>query len=300
MTNLIKLYCTICQCHDSRFLAAKQRQSNNNCPKFTDDELITVYLWGLKQQLFKRKAIYNYTKTMLHDYFPALPSYQAFCRRLNRLSEAFRVLAEILSEKTHEYLLQDTNYEREYIIDSCPIMLAKDSRSNRAKVATEFCNFTRNAVKNQWYHGCKVHIIAFSRPGMMPVPCSMHIAPARSCDLYTARQIFMNCAPIQDGKLYADRAYISASWKEDLKNLYHVDVETPRKKKPTDYFKGGDVRSSTISSMRQPIESFFNWLICKTGIQQASHIRSEQGLLFHVFSALAFASLSFYFSLFYY
>ena len=72
--------------------------SNNNCPKFTDDEQITVYLWGVKKQLFTRKAIYNYTKEELYSYFPDLPSYQAFCRRLNRLSEAFRALAEIWSD----------------------------------------------------------------------------------------------------------------------------------------------------------------------------------------------------------
>ena len=44
--KLIELYCTICQCNDSRFLEGAQRQSNNNCPKFSDEELITVYLWG--------------------------------------------------------------------------------------------------------------------------------------------------------------------------------------------------------------------------------------------------------------
>ena len=77
MKKLIELYCTICQCNDNRFLEGKQRLSNNNCPKFTDDELITVYLWGVKKQLFTRKAIYNYTKEELYSYFPDLPSYQA-------------------------------------------------------------------------------------------------------------------------------------------------------------------------------------------------------------------------------
>ena len=38
-------------------------------------------------------------------------------------------------------------------------------------------------------------------------------------------------------------------------------------------------------------ESFFNWLNVKTSIQSAFHIRSLQGLFFHVFSALAFANL---------
>ena len=87
--KLIELYCTICQCNDSRFREELQRQSNNNCPQFTDEELITVYLWGKGQQLLTRKAIYNYTKSHLFEWFPALPSYQAFCRRLNRIAEHF-------------------------------------------------------------------------------------------------------------------------------------------------------------------------------------------------------------------
>ena len=46
-----------------------------------------------------------------------------------------------------------------------------------------------------------------------------------------------------------------------------------------------------ISALRQPIEVFFNWLQAKTHIQSASHVRSCAGLLFHIFSSLAFAAL---------
>ena len=41
--------------------------------------------------------------------------------------------------------------------------------------------------------------------------------------------------------------------------------------------------------MRQPIESLFNWIEEKTGIQCASKVRSYQGLLVHVFGRLAAA-----------
>ena len=138
-TKLIKLYCTICQCNDSRFLEGKQRLSNNNCPKFSDEELITVYLWGKAQQLLTRKAIYNYTKSHLLDWFPALPSYQAFCRRLNRLTPAFQALAEIWTEET----LAQTEDTRHYAVDSCPVMSARRSYSSHAKVGQEFCGRRR-------------------------------------------------------------------------------------------------------------------------------------------------------------
>jgi hypothetical protein len=43
--------------------------------------------------------------------------------------------------------------------------------------------------------------------------------------------------------------------------------------------------------MRQPIESLFNWINEKTGIQQASKVRSYRGLLVHAFGRLAAAML---------
>ncbi len=116
--KLIELYCTICQCNDSRFIEGKQRLSNNNCPKFSDEELITVYLWGKAQQLLTRKAIYNYTKSHLLTWFPDLPSYQAFCRRLNRLTPAFQALAEIWAE------VEKSGDTHCYAVDSCPDLMA--------------------------------------------------------------------------------------------------------------------------------------------------------------------------------
>ena len=117
--RLIELYCTICQCNDSRFIEGKQRPSNNNCPQFSDEELITVYLWGKAQ----RKAIYNYTKSHLSTWFPALPSYQAFCRRLNRLTPAFHALAKIWVEEA----AKKSGDTHRYAVDSCPVMVARPS-----------------------------------------------------------------------------------------------------------------------------------------------------------------------------
>lgn len=50
-----------------------------------------------------------------------------------------------------------------------------------------------------------------------------------------------------------------------------------------------DLFSRAVSAVRQPIESFFNWLIQKTDFQIASKVRSTKGLLVHVFGKLAAA-----------
>jgi hypothetical protein len=41
--------------------------------------------------------------------------------------------------------------------------------------------------------------------------------------------------------------------------------------------------------MRQPIESFFKWLIDKTAIQRASQVRSTEGLIIHCLGKMTFA-----------
>jgi hypothetical protein len=49
--------------------------------------------------------------------------------------------------------------------------------------------------------------------------------------------------------------------------------------------------SEAVSRIRQPIEALFGWIQEKTGIQTASKVRSERGLMVHVFGRLAAAML---------
>lgn len=282
--KLIEIYCTICQCNDNRFREELQRLSNNNCPQFTDEELITVYLWGKGQQLLTRKAIYNYTKTHLLDWFPKLPSYQAFCRRLNRIAGAFQVLADIWMKT----LVSQNPGSCEFAVDSVPIMVACRSNSTRAKVGKPLCNKCYNATRKEWYHGVKVHVFSILRPGALPIPCAVQITKASYCDLWAAKQMMLELAPVSNGTLFADRAYIDSAWKEELREMYSLELTTPRKKRPDDVLKSGDCFSTYVSCRRQPIESLFNWMQTHSGIQSASHVRSLEGLLFHLFASLAF------------
>jgi hypothetical protein len=54
-----------------------QRMSNNSSPIFTDEEVITIFLWGIMQHRTTIKDIYNYTNNHLREWFPNLPSYEA-------------------------------------------------------------------------------------------------------------------------------------------------------------------------------------------------------------------------------
>lgn len=285
-TNLVKLYCTVCDNH-SIIEEVMQRQSNNNRPQFTDEECITIYLWGIAQRRFEQKAIYNYVKNHLNDWFPDLPSYQAFSRRLGALSPAFRRLAEIWMEQMNDR----EKSQMEFAVDSCPIILAKQRRSSHGKVAPEICNKSYCSSRNEWYYGVKLHAFTARHTGALATPCALMLTPAADNDLTVAKQIMEDCRPVHDGVLYADKAYCDEEWKEHLAKEFSLEIRTPRKKKLYDTVCSGDAFSSFVSGLRQQIEIFFNWLQQKTNIQSASKVRSTSGLFSHVFGKIAAAIL---------
>ena len=260
-----------------------QRQSNNFRPQFSDEECIAVYLWGISQRRFEQKTIYNYTKNHLLEWFPKLPSYQAFSDRVNRLAPAFQALAE------HWLSIIGVNLQEqmEYIVDSCPIILAKGPRSGHARVARELCEKSYNSSRKEWYYGIKLHAVVARQPGCLPVPVSLMASGAAQHDLPTAKQIMEDHVPLKPGKLYADKAYIDADWAQSLKKNHTLELITPRKKQKGDALVSGDTFSTLVSSLRQPIECFFNWLNRLTAIQNASIVRSLPGLLSHVFGRIA-------------
>ena len=65
-----------------------------------------------------------------------------------------------------------------------------------------------------------------------------------------------------------------------------------RKKQKADALVSGDSFFTFISSLRQPIECFFNWYNRLTSIQTAPMVRSLPGLLSHVFGRVAAALIS--------
>ena len=88
---------------------------------------------------------------------------------------------------------------------------------------------------------------------------------------------------------YADKAYQVQS--EAIHQEQKVLLLTPVKKEKGQEFLDTAEQwlSTAISQVRQPIESFFNWVNDKTGIQMASKVRAYQGLIVHVFGRLAAA-----------
>ncbi len=117
-----------------RLAAAAQRQSNNSGPEFTDEEVLTIYLFGLFKKRETVSDIHEYAKDHFSDWFPDLPSYQSYNRRLGWLSAVFAPLArEALSMIDSE----NTRGKALRIADSMPTCVAKGQRSSQAEVASD-------------------------------------------------------------------------------------------------------------------------------------------------------------------
>ncbi len=193
-------------------------------------------------------------KQALAEWFPKLPSYQAFNRRLSELAPAFQALTEIWLEQ----LPDDPDLDWDFLVDSCPIILAKQARSGRAQVAPEICGKSCNSSRDEYYYGVKLHAFAQRNPGGLPPPKALMIAPAPEHDLTIAKQSMRDFGPISCGALYADKAYIDDEWAQLLHTEYDIQISTPRKKRRGDTLLSGDAFSTFVSMRRQPIECFFN------------------------------------------
>ena len=287
--HLITLYCVVCGYYDTILHVQVQRLTNNSRPQFSDQEMMTVYLWGTLQGLRDVKTIYTYTSMHLREWFPALPSYQAFDRRLGNLCMAFARLAEcFVDDRRHD------GYDlTSLVVDSLPIWLARLSRSDHAKVAREICAKAYNSSRKEWYYGLKLHAVVQDRYKKLPALLIAMVSPASAHDLPNAKQA-MEQFGVWEGTLFGDKAFVDTQWAQTLHTTNHLQLATPhrRTRGEVDPFPGGNAAETFISSIRQKIEIFFNWLSAKTGIQSASKVRSLKGLLAHTFGKLAAALAS--------
>ena len=94
-------------------------------------------------------------------------------------------------------------------------------------------------------------------------------------------------------KIYVDKPFFDAlKNQKNSQMLTLIKLIKGQSKQERQFDKAyNDVYSRAISKARQPIESLFNWLIEKTDIQTASKVRSEKGLLLHIFGKIVAAFL---------
>jgi len=280
--QLIQLYLFVCRIYDTRSATCFQRLGNNKEPAFSDQELICIWFFGHLNEKFQKKQIYNFILDYWADWFPQLPSYQTFCYRLNLLEQSFQTIGAELFK-----LLDDGQTpELDHLIDSFPVMLAKNGHAYSAKVARDVADVGYCAAKKTYFHGVRLHTIAMKRFAQLPSPAQIWLCEASHHDLTAAKEQHFT---LPNTTLIADLAYPEPDFEQTLSQqntLLYTGQKKPKGKELTKFEK---YHNRLIAKFRQPIESLFNWINEKTQIQKAIKVRSADGLLLHCWGKLAVA-----------
>ena len=126
-TKLVEIFFYVSDANEKELKFSCERFSNNSCPVFSDQEIMTVYLFCISlEQRNRIKHIYDFADQYLRSWFPKLPSYAAFNNRNNRLSEAFRFLMASLLQ-THQPL--DCSAQ-ESLLDSLPVITCSGGKES--------------------------------------------------------------------------------------------------------------------------------------------------------------------------
>lgn len=226
--------------------------SANHEPLFSDEELLTFYLFGHVQGLTTQRRIYDYIQNHWREWFPALPAYQSVSHQLNELAPALELLiAELLTGQAWQIAVGDDR-----LIDSVPVMLARSPRANRARITPELADTSFCATKQQHYRGVKLHIVAARRIKQLPMPGKIHLSQASMHDLAALREVSPN-VPLGCG-LFADKADKTYFYDETLRNckersfLLVASYKRHRHESETDV---PTLYNRFVSMTRQPLES---------------------------------------------
>ena len=133
--QLITIYLYVCKHYQNYLWIFCQRMSNYADLKFSDEEVITLYLFGVIDKNSEIKRIYEYADGHLREGFPQLPSYTAFVQRLNKVADVFAPLLEMIQQEP-----LSKNKANVWLMDSFPVALAKQGHRFKARVAKELAD----------------------------------------------------------------------------------------------------------------------------------------------------------------
>jgi hypothetical protein len=252
-----------------------ERFSNNKVQFFSDNELFTISIFTHMIGYHKKIDGYKYIKHHYAQWFPDLPTYSIYSRKLNKFHEALTYIYKIILKRYFPLNIKDT------VIDTMPVIICQQQHSSKASVAKPIATKGYCAAKNIYYHGIKLQIIGNLVNKKLPIPIDYEIESAHIHDLTIAKQSISDYNNIN---IYADLGYCDHSYRIDLFENNHVNLITPYKRKkngnPLTLFR--KAYNTLHAKMRQPIENLFAWINEKTHINIANKVRSIDGLFYHI------------------
>ena len=175
-TQLITIYLYICKEYQSGLWVYAQRFAPHVELKFTDEEVISLYWFGVMEEHRTLKQTYRYADRHLRNWFPELPTYTAYVTRLNRLADVFAPLLERVQAQS------GCRNQGKLLVDSFPVALAHQGHCFKARVAPELAGHGYCSTKKLHFYGVRVHIIGRKQAGTLPVPEYVGVLPANEHD----------------------------------------------------------------------------------------------------------------------
>lgn len=280
--NLISLYYYVCQLYDEHLSPHCFRHTKNGIePLFTDQELITLYLFiEFTYQPRHLKSNYMIAADTYADWFPHLPSYERYNKRLNRISSVMPLIVSDLCRIRFKDLQRRGQLHDEgwLLTDSFPVVCCAGNRSG--VVAPELTDRGYNSTKNMHFWGVKVHVIGIKVPNGLPVPYKLWVAPASEHD-YRAQ--VSELEQLAQSNLSGDKAFESkelidqferqgGTWMIGKKDNYRKRTQERQR-----HIAADNMYNRSVAKLKQPIEALFA-AFHKMGVQTASLVRSTAGL----------------------
>ncbi|MFV8268605.1 transposase [Flavobacterium sp. GT2N3] len=209
---------------------------------------------------------------------------------MKRLSEAFK---DLVTGLITVFYPKDC-FSNQSSLNSMPIVACSGKRSG--KVAKETTDKGYCSTKSMYYYGVKLYALAFRREFTIPFAEEIQITQASVNDLTVFKEVW---SFKENRCFFGDKIYQNKDFFSDFEKEKNSVMMTPVKAVKGECQEirnrvkaSNDLYSTAVSRVRQPIESFFNWLIQKTDIQRASKVRSTKGLLVHLFGKIASAFIN--------
>ena len=135
------------------------------------------------------------------------------------------------------------------------------------------------AAKKTRFDGVRRHCVARPRAGRFPLPAQVWLCGASHHD----SKAFIGQQPeLSATELFGELAYLTPQI------ISHLKEQQSRLIAPQKKPKGKELRTEEekyynrlVRALRRPIESLFNWIEEKTGIQRASKLGSTNALMIH-------------------
>ena len=144
--QLITLYLAVCKHWQEVGWVQAQRHAPYADLEFTDEEVVTIYLFAVAMEQKRQiKGIHKHARRYWRDWFPRLPGYGAYVQRLNRIADCFPALLERFCETGEAASFAG-------LVDSMPVILARQGRRFNAKVAPELASSGYCPTKNLYFN----------------------------------------------------------------------------------------------------------------------------------------------------